>query len=297
MKTDGHNIPFDSIANNNSGNGFYLSFQISDSLRDRCIEIVHEYYQVAGVQIVPVHSRFMGRPEESETAFALIPEDDEMPPLNNDGIWHSDDNELYEKGYKTIEFRSTPKMNEIAELSLKTEKRPDLNARSSLNSLRDVYDELIMEYPYFTDVPLSADGDLDFSSIFPLFAYSSGTEDWGREEISLFKKNNVTLKDLFTTREDVIYEILSHSSLYYGDGRSFAYDVMENTRKGKYAHGGVPEETIRLLQGMGVPEYLIAQIMKTRYLPPKDAMLELILNYEVLSNYRSLIDYSPKEVS
>ncbi len=107
----------------------------------------------------------------------------------------------------------------------------------------------------------------------------------------------MTLKDLFTTREDVINEILSHSSLYYGDGRSFAFDVMENTRKGIYAHRGVSEETVRLLQGIGVPEYLISQIMKTQYLPPKDLMLELILNYEVLSNYRRLVEYSSADVS
>lgn len=297
MKADGHNIPFDSISNNGSDNGFYLSFQISDSLLDRCIEIAHEYYRGAGLQIVPVHPMFMRRPEKCETAFALIPDNDEKPPLDTDGLWHPDDHEFYEKGYKTIEFRPTAKMNEIAELSQKTEQRPDLDERSSLNSLKDVYDELILEYPHFTDVPLSTDGSLDFSSIFSLFAYSHGLEDWGPEEIALFKKNDVTLKDLFTTREDVINEILSHSSLYYGDGRSFAFDVMEKTRKGIYAHRGIPEETVRLLQDIGVPEHLIAQIMKTQYLPLKDEMLELILNYEVLSNYRCLVEYSPKEVS
>ncbi len=162
MKADGHNIPFDSIANNGSDNGFYLNFQISDCLRDRCIEIARKYYQGTGLQIVPVHSMLMGRPEECETAFALIPESDGMPLLDSDGLWHPDDHEFYEKGYKTIEFRSTAKMNEIAELSQKTKERPNLNSRSSLDSLRDVYDELIMEYPHFTDIPLSADGSLDF---------------------------------------------------------------------------------------------------------------------------------------
>ena len=72
---------------------------------------------------------------------------------------------------------------------------------------------------------------------------------------------------------------------------------MENTRKGKYSHSGIPTDTIQLLQQMGISDYLIAQITKTRYLPPKDAMLELIINFEVLYSYRCMAEQYPKEMS
>lgn len=295
MQTDGHNIPFDSIANKMSGNGFYLSFQISDDLLETCLEIVQEFYKGSGMRLVPFHTDLSEMKGFDETELALIPETDPMPELDCNGVWQTDSHELYEKGYKTINFRSTPIMNEISSLAKQTDNRPNLDAMPNNTALMAIWDELLQEYVHSEEVFLS-EGDLFFSKFLKLFSFPHGSESWGAEEITLFQKSGAHLEDLFTCREDVINEILSHSSLYYGDGRSFAYDIMENTRKGKYAHSGVPADTVSLLKNIGIADYLIAQIMKTQYLPPKDVMIELFMNRCLLEDYRELVKRYPKEV-
>ncbi len=294
MHTDGHTIPFDSIAAKMSENGFYLSFQISDDLQEKCMEIVQEFYKESGMCLVPFYTDLSEMRGLDETEIALIPETDPLPELDCNGVWQVSSHELYEKEYKTITFRSTPIMNEISHLAKQTAQRPDLNAKPNNDALMAIWDELVQEYGHNKEVFLS-EGDLFFSKFLKLYSFPHGSECWGPEEIALFQKSGAYLEDLFTCREDVINEILAHSSLFYGDGRSFAYDIMENTRKGKYAHSGVPADTVRLLQNMGIADYLIAQIMKTQYLPPKDVMIELLMKRCLREDYRELVKRYPKE--
>ena len=116
MQTDGHIIPFDSIAAKMSENGFYLSFQIPDDLQEKCMEIVREFYKESGMCLVPFYTDLSEMRGLDETEIALIPETDPMPELDCNGVWQVGSHELYEKGYKTITFRSTPIMNEISHL-------------------------------------------------------------------------------------------------------------------------------------------------------------------------------------
>ena len=73
--------------------------------------------------------------------------------------------------------------------------------------------------------------------------------------------------------------IVSHMQENSAAGLGFALKVMEEARKGYYYGklNGIPDDTLRLLREINIPEWCITQLSQITYMFPRAHCIELLI--------------------
>lgn len=99
-----------------------------------------------------------------------------------------------------------------------------------------------------------------FAELLRISGLSHGEDVWINNAQDLIKKNIVTLKDVISTRDDIMNYLLQ-----MGLEPLTAFKIMENVRKGK----GLTEDHIAAMKENNVPAWYIESCQKIKYMFPK----------------------------
>lgn len=99
-----------------------------------------------------------------------------------------------------------------------------------------------------------------FAELLQISGLSHGTDVWLNNAQDLVRSNIVTLKDVISTRDDIMNFLIQKNL-----EPLTAFKIMENVRKGK----GLTEEHIAAMQENDVPPWYIESCQKIKYMFPK----------------------------
>jgi len=99
-----------------------------------------------------------------------------------------------------------------------------------------------------------------FSELVRISGLSHGTNVWMNNAADLVRENVATLKDVITTRDDIMLYLIQK-----GVEKKAAFKIMESVRKGK----GLKPGDIVVMEEADVPQWYIESCQKIEYLFPK----------------------------
>ena len=99
-----------------------------------------------------------------------------------------------------------------------------------------------------------------FAELIRISGLSHGTDVWIGNAQELIRKNTATLKDVISTRDDIMNYLI-----FKGLEPLMAFKVMENVRKGK----GLTDEHIEAMKERQIPPWYIESCQKIKYMFPK----------------------------
>ena len=99
-----------------------------------------------------------------------------------------------------------------------------------------------------------------FAELIRISGLSHGTDVWVNNAQDLVRSNTVTLKDVISTRDDIMNYLIQE-----GLPSKMSFKIMENVRKGK----GLTEEQEECMISHQVPNWYITSCKKIKYMFPK----------------------------
>ncbi|MDF5581001.1 hypothetical protein P3730_24245, partial [Vibrio parahaemolyticus] len=99
-----------------------------------------------------------------------------------------------------------------------------------------------------------------FSELVRISGLSHGTDVWVNNAQDLVRKNIATLKEVISTREDIMLYLINA-----GLDKKRAFFTMEKVRKGK----GLSQEDQETMRKLNIPEWYIESCNKIKYMFPK----------------------------
>ncbi|MBQ2897367.1 MAG: PolC-type DNA polymerase III [Clostridia bacterium] len=100
-----------------------------------------------------------------------------------------------------------------------------------------------------------------FGELIRISGLSHGTDVWLNNAQDLVRNKIATLKEVICTRDDIMVNLM-----YMGMDAQDAFDIMEFTRKGKFAQH---QEYIPRMKASKVPDWYIDSCLKIKYMFPK----------------------------
>ena len=107
-----------------------------------------------------------------------------------------------------------------------------------------------------------------FHDLIQIAGLSHGTGVWINNAKELVNQG-VPVRNVIAYRDDVFNHIEKHMLRKGMSNTGYAYKIMEDTRRGVYARGGVSEETKKQLKDIGIEDWFADSIGKIQYLFPK----------------------------
>lgn len=117
--------------------------------------------------------------------------------------------------------------------------------------------ELINEIPVKT-----------FNDLIQISGLSHGTDVW-LDEVKELVKNGLSVSNIIAYRDDVFNYLQNKLKTTGISNTGYAYKIMENTRRGIYARGGVSDEIKQQFVSLEIEDWFLNSIEKIRYLFPK----------------------------
>ena len=117
--------------------------------------------------------------------------------------------------------------------------------------------ELINEIPVKT-----------FNDLILISGLSHGTDVW-LDEVKELVKNGLSVSNIIAYRDDVFNYLQNKLKTTGISNTGYAYKIMEDTRRGIYARGGVSDEIKQQFVSLEIEDWFLNSIEKIRYLFPK----------------------------
>lgn len=112
-----------------------------------------------------------------------------------------------------------------------------------------------------------------FAELVRISGLSHGTDVWTSNAQELVKNGMATLKDVISTREDIMLYLINA-----GAENKMAFDTMEKVRKGK----GLTEEQENIMKNLDLPPWYIDSCKKIKYMFPKaHAVAYVMLSFRI----------------
>ena len=274
MHRDGHSIPCEAVLpkqENLKQNKRSLSFEIARSFAAKAENAIRTAY-AGEFRLVPIETPVTS---DAHLKYALIPQNDNMPEVDGQGIWHtgvideqgtwhSDVNDPHVSGYRTVEFNLSDDKERIK--AWKAAAEQNISPEELLtDSVLSVVENSLLERAEKTKLgaPLPRSEKLTFAYLLKLSGYLSRST----HEDGAF--SGVPLSDMFTSREDVWDVISKAIKRGYCVNNDFAVRVTSCTRKGMFTDGRMDAWTEQLLVYLGIPVHLIEQMKHIYFLPEK----------------------------
>ncbi len=130
-------------------------------------------------------------------------------------------------------------------------------------------------------------GPPSFYDLLKVMGFAHSTQLWLGNADGLFAGHRVTLADIPASPEDVFDMIAEKLRACGITDMGLAYNVAQNVRRGIYeSAGGMDEQTLIALLGIGIPQDLIFLLEKTAYLFPKAQAASYLKEAAAMSWYR-----------
>lgn len=281
---DGHNIPFESVSAWMEDPRHQLTFQIPRAFAEKAVELIKAHY-AGRYRLVPCKNPF-----SAELSFALVPVEAEQPLLDENDVWEVDSETLYRLKYRTLVLRCTEEKARLKALETAAGVRPELKDLLTKPVLEAVRARLRQEIagnteptePFEAAKPPLREGGLSFSLLVKMAGYRHAMY---YEDNPALAAEGAGYADVFTCREDVWELVSSAVKAENGVGQAVAARFTDYTRKGRFTHGRMGEETELLLKKLGISDHWITQMKYTAYLPAKAVLIEELLDRMRLAWY------------
>jgi len=195
-----------------------------------------------------------------------------MGHIKTDGEWYLLQQYEYVWVFKNIDFACEDILESFKRIN--TDGIPDFSSEFSK--------ELINEIPVET-----------FNDLIQISGLSHGTDVW-LDEVKELVKNGLSISNIIAYRDDVFNYLQNKLKTKEISNTGYAYKIMEDTRRGIYARGGVSDEMKQQFKSLGIDDWFLNSIEKIRYLFPKShgalfVKYALILMWYKL-NYKDVFD-------
>ncbi len=268
-------------------------YVIPNSFKERAGEVVEQYYRdkyPGKYYVVPylteleqdgraeLKSGFVivnRNPPEDGLYLALVPAEDGMPELDEDGVWQLPYEVLHDKDYRTVRFRCSRNKEVLGKLMAKNKVMPaiqDLLEEDVMEALSYVIDRSLNEDSRV--LPVEAD-PLTFSFLRRKKAY---LQDEETEENPALENPQLRYTDLFSCREDV-WKLLDEAFPAETNSRQILIEqITDDVSKGRYCNERMSNEMEQLLKDLGIDEYWITQMKHTHYLRSKASLINDVVD-------------------
>jgi hypothetical protein len=285
MIREGHNIPFESIRRAIDNPKSELELHVAASFTDTALKIIEDHY-ADQYNMIPYQAEII-----SGYDYVLIPKEDGIPELDQNGVWHTSCKELYDSGYRLVKLKCEEIKEQLKTLRLSTGTEPDiyeLLAAPIFQAVKEKLENQIQEEePWDPDQdaekPLLTAEKLNFSLLVRMKGYLHATYYKGNPAL---RADGTKYSSIFTCREDVWNLVSPAIRPEYGVSKDFAEKVMRYTRMGRYTYDRMDEGTETLLRELGISDYWITQMKHTCYLLPKARIIEKLLDEMELAWYQ-----------
>ncbi len=288
MIREGHAIPVEIMKAYAGSKKMNTEYLVPESFFPRAREVVQKYYGDKWL-VVPYLTELerdgeteIGEyrivssklPDHPELHLVLLPPEDGMPELDEDGIWQTTYKTIYDKEYRSFAFMRSENNEILADLSATHSVLPtitDLLKESVFKMLSDLLDRHIQAMNSI----LPLEKELTFSSLLRKKAY---LYDDCHEDNPVMQNNDVRYTDSFSCREDV-WKLLEDTMPMNTEARHVLIEqITDRVRKGMFANGRMSLEMEQMLSNLGISEHWILQMKNTKYLRPKALLINDTLN-------------------
>lgn len=285
MLRDGHSIPFESIQAAIDNPKVELEFHIAASFKDTALKIIEDHY-ADQYNMIPYQDEI-----SSSGDYVLIPKEDGIPRLDQDGLWHTGAKELYDSGYRLVKLKCQEIKEQLKAYRLSTGTEPDiydLQTAPIFQAVKEKLEKQIQEDvpsdpEQYAAKPLLAAEELNFSLLVRMKGYLFASYAKGNPEL---REEGTKYSSIFTCREDVWNLVSPAIRPEYGVSKDFAEKVIRCTRMGAYTYDRMDVGTETLLRELGISDYWITQMKQTFYLPSKAMIIERLLDDMELAWYQ-----------
>lgn len=148
-------------------------------------------------------------------------------------------------------------------------KNIDFACESVLESFKKVSTEGIPEFSsefskeLLNEIPVTT-----FNDLIQISGLSHGTDVW-LDEAKAMIKNGKSVSSIIAYRDDVFNYLQNKLKIKGISNTGYAYKIMEDTRRGIYARGGVSNEMKQQFISLGIDDWFLNSIGKIKYLFPK----------------------------
>ncbi len=259
---DGHNLPFETLRPIISRAAHY-DISVSQNLYQAAEEMISACFQANKLVILT---------RENPDVRTYIVPDVELPGLADGQELSFEENYDRFKQYPAITLIRNEELDAWGQLEEETGtpfKQVPFTDKKVIDAFLDGNTEGIPEFR--TDFPrnmIAESAPVSISDLIQIPGLCHGTGVWEGNGQALVK-SGMPIGRLIAYRDDVFHYIQEKMKLESSSGTGYAFQIMEDVRRGVYLQNGMPSEIKHQLLELSIQEWLIESLGKIRYLFPK----------------------------
>lgn len=276
---DGHHLPYETLRPIIRRTAHY-DISVSQNLYQAAKEMIPTYFQ--GNKVIALTKR-----ESDARTYIIL--DTEFPDLADGQELPFEENYDRFRQYSAITLIWSEELDTWGKLEEETGipfKKVPFTDKKVIDAFLGGSTEGIPEFRTdFTRTMIAESAPVSIHDLIQIPGLSHGTGVWERNGQALVK-TGVPVGKLIAYQEDVFHYIQEKVRLESDSGTGYAYQIMEDVRRGMYAQNGMPAEIGQQLLELGVQEWLIESFGKIRYLFPKAHGIPHVKNAMILMWYK-----------
>ena len=288
LQRDGHNLPFETLRGLVCKN---MHFDISDS--ERLYKDVRNMFakHFEGSDVVTLVRK------DHPNIKTIVVINEKISNITNGDELPFDDYYDSLRQYPSFTLMINKELDSFRLLEQETNtlfKNIDFACDSVLESFKRIDTERIPEFSsefckkMLNEIPVTT-----FNDVIQISGLSHGTDVW-LDEAKAMIKNGKSVSSIIAYRDDVFNYLQNKLKIKGISNTGYAYKIMEDTRRGIYARGGVSNEMKQQFISLGIDDWFLNSIGKIKYLFPKSHGA-LFVKYALIlmwykQNYKDVFD-------